>query len=168
MKVNEIKRTQEVLVRTEYVAEDGTTFRTKEECEKYEESALFAIAKKLKRLTPKDTAQAAILDSFSEEDALEIYQVDTDIDLENLRRYLYLKLQAHGASEKSIMSCFKSDNDKREDYVFDGVTAGHEVMIFFSYDGDWFWVYGDGSIKGFCDYITKRITACIASTETKE
>lgn len=38
MKINEVKETREVLVRTEYVAEDGEVFSTKEECEKYEES----------------------------------------------------------------------------------------------------------------------------------
>ena len=52
MKVNEIRKTEtiEKLVRTEYIAEDGTVFRSEEECKKYEESALFAISKELKRL----------------------------------------------------------------------------------------------------------------------
>lgn len=52
MKVNEIRKTEtiEKLVRTEYIAEDGTIFRSEEECKKYEESALFAISKELKKL----------------------------------------------------------------------------------------------------------------------
>ena len=55
MKVNEIRKTEtiEKLVRTEYIAEDGTVFRSEEECKKYEESALFAISKELKRLDNK-------------------------------------------------------------------------------------------------------------------
>lgn len=55
MKVNEIRKTEtiEKLVRTEYIAEDGTIFRSEEECKKYEESALFAISKELKRLDDK-------------------------------------------------------------------------------------------------------------------
>ena len=33
MKVNEVKETREVVVKTEYIAIDGTVFRTKEELE---------------------------------------------------------------------------------------------------------------------------------------
>ena len=49
MRVNEVKETREVVVRTEFVAEDGQVFRSKEECKKYEESALFAINKQLRK-----------------------------------------------------------------------------------------------------------------------
>lgn len=56
MRINEVKETREVLVRTEYVAEDGIVFRSEEECKKYEESALFAISKELKRLTKDNTS----------------------------------------------------------------------------------------------------------------
>lgn len=38
MKINEIKETREVVVRTEYIAEDGKKFATKEDCERYEKS----------------------------------------------------------------------------------------------------------------------------------
>mgnify|MGYP000898823865 FL=1 len=50
MRANEVKETREV-VRTEYIAEDGTVFRSEEECKKYEESALFAISQSCGRLT---------------------------------------------------------------------------------------------------------------------
>ena len=53
MRVNEVKETREVVVRTEFVAEDGQVFRSEEECKKYEESALFAINKQLRRLETK-------------------------------------------------------------------------------------------------------------------
>ena len=45
MRTNEVRETKEVVVRTEYIAEDGTVFRSEEECKKYEESALFVISK---------------------------------------------------------------------------------------------------------------------------
>lgn len=56
MKVNEIRKieTIEKLVRTEYIAEDGTVFSNEEECKKYEESALFAVSKELKRMGNKN------------------------------------------------------------------------------------------------------------------
>ena len=55
MRVNEVKQTKTIkeLVRIEYIAEDGIVFRSEEECKKYEESALFAISKELKRLDNK-------------------------------------------------------------------------------------------------------------------
>ena len=103
MRVNEVRKTEtiEKLVRTEYIAEDGTVFRSEEECKKYEESALFAISKELKRLTKDNTSQSEINDNFSYDDTVEIFDVQTERDLENLRRYLYLKARNNGASESS-------------------------------------------------------------------
>lgn len=95
MRVNEVKQTKtiEELVRTEYIAEDGVTFSNEEECKKYEESALFAISKELKRLTKDNTSQYEINDNFSCDNAVEIFDIQTERDLENLRRYLYLKMR---------------------------------------------------------------------------
>ena len=36
MRVNEVKETREVVVRTEYIAEDGKVFTDREECQKYD------------------------------------------------------------------------------------------------------------------------------------
>ena len=171
MRVNEVRKTEtiEKLVRTEYIAEDGTVFRSEEECKKYEESALFAISKELKRLTEKDcVSQNDINDNLSYDDMVEIFDVQTERDLENLRRYLYLKMRKNGASEDSVKECFTSKDGKRDKYVFDGVTAGHEVMIFWNYDKDWFWVYNDGSINGYCDFFRENITKLITPKENNE
>ena len=169
MRVNEVRKTEtiEKLVRTEYIAEDGTVFSNEEECKKYEESALFAISKELKRLTKDNTSQYEINDNFSCDDTVEIFDVQTERDLENLRRYLYLKMRKNGASEDSVKECFTSKNGKRDKYVFDGVTAGHEVMIFWNYDEDWFWVYNDGSINGYCEFFREKITKLITQKEEK-
>lgn len=167
MRVNEIKETKEVVVRTEYIAEDGKTFKSKEECEKYEESAFFAISKELKRLTKLNTSQEVINDNFNSDEEVEIFDVHTEKDLENLRRYLYLKLKQNGASESTVKECFESVDGKRKDYVFENITYGHEVMIFWNYEQDWFWVYKDGSIKGYLDFHKERITKLITPTETE-
>lgn len=167
MRVNEVRKTEtiEKLVRTEYIAEDGTVFRSEEECKKYEESALFAISKELKRLTKDNTSQSEINDNFSYDDTVEIFDVQTERDLENLRRYLYLKARNNGASESSVNDCFKSTDGKRNNYVFSNVTYGHEVMIFWDYEEQWFWVYGDGSIEAFCNSHKDRITKLITPKE---
>lgn len=170
MRVNEVRKTEtiEKLVRTEYIADDGKVFRSEEECKKYEESALFAISKGLKRLTEKDcVSQNDINDDLSYDDMVEIFDVQTEKDLENLRRYLYLKIRKNGASEESVKECFTSKDGMRNKHVFDSVTAGHEVMIFWNYDEDWFWVYNDGSINGYCEFFREKITKLITPKEEK-
>lgn len=167
MKVNEIKKTIEQVVRVEYIAEDGAIFYSEEECKKYEESALFAVSKQLKKLGK--TTVYGLLGEGSEEDDVEIFDIQTEKDLENLRRYLYLTCRKNGASENSIEECFKSkDGTSRKDYVFDGVTIGHEVIICFSYDKDWFWVHRDGSFEGYLSYLKDKWTKLIAPKEEPE
>jgi hypothetical protein len=167
MKRNEIKRTRtiEEVVTTEYIAEDGQVFYKEEECKQYEESALFAVSKRLKKLTHKWTSIFQLIEEGSDECELEIFDVQTDEDLEVLRRYLYLKLAKNGAGENSIKSCFTSENGKRQDFVFNGVTAGHEVLVFWSYDADWFWVYKDGSLDGYFSWLREKYTKIITPEE---
>ena len=167
MKRNEIKQMVEQVIRTEYIAEDGEIFYNEEECKKYEESALFAVSKKLKRLSNTGTSIYDFLEEGSEEMEFEIFDVPTEADLENLRRYLYLMATKHGASEKDIQSCFVSSDGRRKDYVFENVTAGHEVMIFWSYDMDWFWVYKDGSLNGYFEWLRERFVKLTTPKEEK-
>lgn len=164
MRVNEVRRTEtiEKLVRIEYIAEDGSKFRSEEECKKYEESALFAVSQKLKRLTKdRQVSQEDINDNFPCDNMAEIFDIQTERDLENLRRYLYLTLKKNGAGDATIKDCFESEDGKRSNYVFENVTIGHEVIIFWSYDEDYFWVYGNGSIEAYCEYHKNNILKLI-------
>lgn len=165
MRKHEIKRTIEEVVRVEYIAEDGTIFHNEAECRKYEESALFAVSKRLKKLSMVGTSIYDFIEEGSEECGLEIFDVQTEEDLENLRRYLYLTLIKNGASESSIKDCFTSVNGNRKDFVFDGVTIGHEVMIFWSYDENWFWVYKDGSLEGYFSWLKDKYIKIITPKE---
>lgn len=165
---NEIKRTIEELVRVEYVAEDGTVFYNEEECKKYEESALFVASNRLKRLSTKPTSIYDLFEDGSEECDLEIFDVQTEEDLNNLRRYLYLKATKNGANEDYIKNAFTSVDGGREDYVFDNVTVGHEVMVFWSYDNDWFWVYKDGSLNGYFEWLKEKYNKIVTPKEDKE
>ena len=167
MKVNEIRKMVEQIVGTEYVAEDGAVFHNEEECRKYEESALFAVSSKLRRLHTKALSAYDFLDEGCEDCSVEIFDVQTDADLENLRRYLYLKAKENGAIENHIQSAFTSEDGERKDFVFDGVTSGHEVIIFWGYDQDWFWVYRDGSIEGYLGFLRDKWTKLIVP-ETME
>jgi pimeloyl-CoA synthetase len=152
MKKNEIKRTVEEVVRVEYITEDGQVFYDEAEAQKYEESALFAVSNKLKRLNGVHSIYD-LIEEGSEECDLEIFDVKTDKDLENLKRYLYLKLAKNGAGEKTINSIFTADSESRKDFVFDNVTIGHEVLVFWGYDNDWCWTYKDGSLEGYFSWL---------------
>lgn len=170
MKINTIKRekTVEEIVKVEYIAADGQVFYNEEECKKYEESALFAVSKQLKRLTDENISHYDINDETSDEEDVEIFDIQTEKDLENLKRYLYLTMIENGATEKNLEYCFTSKDGKRADFVFDGVTVGHEVIIFWNYDCNHFWVYGDGSVNGYCEYFRKRIKNLITPKTEKE
>lgn len=146
MTVKEIKKTVEQVVRTEYVAVDGEVFYNEEECKKYEESALFAVSKSLKRLAK--TSHYALIEQ-DEDCELEVFDIQTEEDLQMLRQYLYLR-------------CY-SKNDV--DSICKQITVGHEVLIFWAYDGDYFWVIKDGSINGYCDWIKENYASIVASKE---
>ena len=168
MKKNEIKKTIEQVIKVEYIAEDGTVFYgadAEAECRKYEESALFAVANKLKRLSKKCTSIYDLNEDGSEENRLEIFDIQTSEDLENLKRYLYLKLSQNGASEDTIKSFFTAKDGYREDFVFYNVTIVHEVLVFWSYDGDWAWTYGNGSIEDYCKWIKSNYDKIITPEE---
>ena len=168
MRKNEIKKTVEEIIGVEYIAEDGTIFNNKEECEKYEESALFVVSNKLKRLNTKETYINDFNDEGSCDCELEIFDIQTEEDWNNLRRYLYLKAITNGATEKGIKDAFTSEDGKRENYVFDNVTIGHEVLVFWSYDKDWFWVYKDGSLNGYFEFLKERYDKIITPKEDKQ
>lgn len=168
MKINEIKKTVEQVVRVEYIAEDGTVFYNEEECKKYEESALFVVSKKIKRLNREWISEYALIEAGSDENELEIFDVQTQEDLDNLKRYLYLKAIKNGAKDKYIQEAFTSIDGKRDNFVFDNVTYGHEVMVFWSYDNDWFWVYGDGSLDGYCNWVKDKYKKIISPVENKD
>ncbi len=168
MKKNEIKRTVEELVRVEYIAEDGHVFYGtdgEEECRKYEESALFAVNKELRRLNVKRTNEYSLIEAGSEENELEIFDIQTPEDLENLRRYLYLKLSKNGASEGTIKDLFSSES--RKQFIFDNVTTGHEVLVFWSYDQDWAWTYGNGSLEDYLNWIRTKYNKIITPEESE-
>lgn len=159
MKINEIKRTVEQVVRVEYIAEDGQVFKSEEECKKYEESALFAVSKQLKRLHTKYLSIYDLINEGTDDCEVEIFDIQTDKDLENLRRYLYIKLSKKYRDSKYV-----------EDYFinFDQITTGHEVIIWWDCCDEGFWKYGDGSIEGYLSYLKDRITKLITPEKKEE
>ena len=152
---NEIKKMVEQVVGTEYIAEDGTVFYNEEECRKYEESALFTVSKKVKKLNR--ISQIGLFDLGYDEDYIDIFSVETEEDLDNLKRYLYLKLMENGISKEGAEREVSSLK----------ITSGHEVLIFWGYEEDCLWAYGDGSLDGYFGYVKDKYKKIIASDETE-
>lgn len=161
MRTEEIKETK--VIGTKYIAEDGTAFYDIEECKKYEQSALFVMKAKLKLIA--ETNEEAFSVGGCYDDEVEVFDVQTQEDLDNLKAYLHLVLSTHGV--RNVENYFNNS-----EYSFGNVTTGHEVIIWWSYDKDNYWVYGDGSIDSYADYVKQKALKAIdrykADKEKKE
>ena len=153
MKINEIKKTvtEERVIMTEYIAEDGTIFDNSEECVKYEKSALYAVSKQLKRINKRNITQYDFMPEASDDCEVEIFDIQTEDDLRLLRQYL--KLKNYGS---------------RKDVLDEEVTCGHEILIFWNYDKDYSWTYGDGSFNGLLEYIRRNYTKALERSNKEE
>ena len=166
MKVKEIK--EEKVVRTDYIAEDGKVFHDEEECRKYEESALFVLSQDLKM---KTFLKSESMIDGADEEYIRVFEVPTDKELEKLKRYLYLKTTG-GMSiyrdGKWYNNYYDSASLNRVD--LSGLTYGHKIITFWSYEDDCCWMYGDGSLEAYANYAKERMEKAItkAYSDNKE
>lgn len=169
MKVNKITKTKTIEeVEVTYIADDGTEFKTQDECKKYEESALFIVNNKLKRLTIKPLRHYDLNDMCPDDEYVEVFDIQTEQDLDNLKQYIRLILSKNEAPENSIMACFNSSNEKWNGRVLNNITVGHEVLIFWNYECDCCWTYLDGSIDGYLEFLKKQAWEAINSSATQK
>ena len=159
MKTREIKK--EIVERTEYVAEDGTVFASEGDCYMYENSALFAVNKKLKRINRIISCNEIFNGREDNRDIVEVFDIRDETDLDNLTRYIYLVLNTHGVDDYEIQQYFHSKEPEQASYILDNITYGHEVMLFWNDDFDLCYVYGDGSLNGYLEYTRNRIEKAI-------
>lgn len=146
MKTNkkEITETKTTIIE-EYIAADGSVFRDKEECKRYEESALFAVKSTLKKLNSRSLDECEIFGAGCGDTHLEIYDIQTTEDLMRLKMYCRL-LTSEG------VGC-----------SLEKITLGHEVAIFFSYD--YCWTYADGSIEGILNNIRENFKSVLTNKQ---
>ena len=158
MQIKEIKRTRtiEEVIRTEYIADDGEVFYNENECKKYEESARFVLSKKVKRILRCNTNDLNY--EASDEYDSEIFNVETQEDLGNLKRYLYL----------TIKNDFSSYEWEQLEESMKEVTFGHEVIIHWHYDHDGFYICGDGSIEDYGKHFMNLVTNAIKREQEKK
>lgn len=123
MRVNEVKETREVVVKTEYIAIDGTIFRTKEECEQWEKSYECTLTCSMKKIPHIET---------NGEDAyLQCGGCDEEVWIIKPRDFEDIKV-INAYTEATCCGC--KANLTQED-------IGKLIAMNFGYDHDWCGVY---------------------------
>ena len=84
---------------------------------------------------------------------VEIFNAETERDIENIRRYVYLKALS------------KSPYVDKSDVDLPNITPGHEVIIYWNYEEYSCWTIGNGSIDAFCGYIRDNLMSLITPKE---
>lgn len=132
MKINEIKETKEVVVRTEYVAIDGTVFRTKEECEQWEKSYKCTITQSMKAIPHVETdGESAYLQCGNDCDEVWIVKPRDFEDIKVINAY----------TEATCYGC-------KTNFTQDDI--GKMIAINFGCDHDWCEVY---RLEGYVESI---------------
>lgn len=91
MKVNEVKETREVVVRTEYIANDGKIFDNIEECEKYEKTCRCVVMTDYKKLVKGRIAEYDLLyECGSEEFYYDIVEIKNEQERAAVNKALIL------------------------------------------------------------------------------
>ena len=108
-----------VIKETFYEAVDGTHFRTKEECKKYEDSAKCVLLTKYNHMVIKNIAEYDLHLAGSEEYMLDIVKIDSEEDIYIIMQ-LYALYNSHQSyrqyDDKYRNMCIKALQE--DDYIF--------------------------------------------------
>lgn len=89
MKVNEIRETREVVIKTEYIAKDGTVFNNAEECKKYEKTCRCVLRAEYKRVVKGNINEYDLFyENGCEDYNYDIIEIKTEEDREIVNRVL--------------------------------------------------------------------------------
>ena len=139
MKVEKTTRTVEEI--SGYRADDGSWFRTEEECKVYEETAKMVVFRMIKDKMVKKTTIFNLLTEGNDDDDVEIFDVDSLETVELLNRYTAL-------------------NTYDKQIVFTADMVGKKILLFWNYDHDW--CSCKGSIDDLLANIKKNYEEVIA------
>ena len=123
MRINEVKETREVVVKTEYIAIDGTVFATKEMCEQWEKS--------YKCTLNCSMAKIPHIVTNGEDAYLQCGQCDEEVWIIKPRDFADIKV-INAYVEEMCFGC-------RADLTHEDI--GKLIALNFSYDHDWCGVY---------------------------
>lgn len=125
---------KETVSHIEYIANDGTQFKDKQECRKYEESAQGVLMAKYMDYVVKQTTEDDIYGCGSEDYCMDVVQVK-DVNAITIISQLFILFnpQYNGSNNLDYLSKLHKKLDKAlddEDYIFIGR----------GYQGDEFWI----------------------------
>lgn len=116
MKINEIK--QEIVVRTEYIADDGTKFCDQEQCKQYENTCKYVIMAQYKNLVKKHMTFYELMQDTglwaTDEESVDIIEIKNENDVYTINKVI---AYYHGA-------------------LIDNSIIGSTIMMFINYDGE--------------------------------
>lgn len=117
MKINEIKK--EVVVKTEYIANDNTKFTTKESCEEYEKTCKCVIMAQYNAIVKKSTSLYSLTEGTllysSEDEGIDIVEIRDENDLYTVNK---------------AIACYCNSNFISSDYI------GKTIMLFRNYENE--------------------------------
>ena len=121
-------------VKTVFVANDGTEFNDKFECEKYEKSAKGVLLAKYSPLVIKSTNEETMFGTGCCDNDVEIVRIETQEDADLILQILFLENSWYTDS---------SHEERREEAIAQLNSAiGDYLVVGRGYDHDGFWLYG--------------------------
>jgi len=123
-----------------YVATDGTEFKDRAECEKYENSARCVIETKYRNLVVATEIEETIFGVGSADNEVEIVKVRNAEDKDTIMQ-LYFLVNPHMANhdEDKVKNGWVA---QAEEFLDRAIEKGELVLIGRGYDNQSFWFYG--------------------------
>lgn len=134
--MKEIKK-EKVTYETVYVANDGTEFKDREECRKYDESAEGVLNAVLKKFTVKECVEEDLFNFGSCDNNVEILRPTCEDDKKAILQMYLLK-------NSYIMQKKEHEHyiERAEELIDRAIKENDFLLIGRGYDYDSFWFYG--------------------------
>lgn len=119
---------------TIYEAIDGTEFKSKEECIKYEESAKCVLMAKYNKLVIKSDTMWNFFNVGSDEETVDIVKLNGIPDIDVILKLIALNSPVQAASHPEWLQ-------EKEDILAKAIKEDSPVVIGRGYEGDCFYIY---------------------------
>lgn len=133
-----------------YVANDGTEFSDRDQCEKYEESAMGVLMSKIKPLMVREITTEDIHGYGSSDETVQIFKVESQEDADAL-------LQTYFLTHDIKKDCTESWVIRAKDLIQRALNDKEMLFVSRGYEMDSFWIIGtQASMKESIDSICKK------------
>ena len=133
-----------------YVANDGTEFSDRDQCEKYEESAMGVLMAKIKPLMVREITTEDIHGYGSSDETVQIFKVENQEDADAL-------LQTYFLTHDIKKDCTESWVIRAKDLIQRALNDKEMLFVSRGYEMDSFWIIGtQSSMKESIDSVCKK------------